>query len=130
MVVPETLLVGFSMIFLKAMIADGFQTNYCNHGKLTNFLTKLRACMNEVNDSENHNLCYVLQTAEKCLTSNLQECFTGYNVDMTVMETLGFSRNAGTNSFSGFHFQGGDGGDAALQRSAPSPLLDLPPPLL
>ena len=45
---PKNILVGFSLILLKSMITDGFQTDLCDHGNLTKLERKLQECLEEI----------------------------------------------------------------------------------
>ena len=70
------------LILLKSMIADGFQTELCNHGNLTKLERKLQTCLEEMDYSGDggQDFCSPFQVTKECLSSNLRECFIADDV--------------------------------------------------
>ena len=95
----RNMFVGFSLILLKSMITDGFQTDLCDHGNLTKLERKLQACLEEMDYSGDggQDFCFPFQSTRKCLTSNLQKCFIEDDVQSTTKETLGVLMKTITN---------------------------------
>jgi hypothetical protein len=94
MMVPENILLGFSLILLKTMITDGFQTDLCNHGNLTKLERNLQTCLEEMDYSGDggQDFCSPFQSTRIGLTRSFEECFIEDDVRSTLKETLGVLR--------------------------------------
>ena len=92
MMVPPNILVCFSLLLLKSMMTDGFQTDQCDHGNMTLSLRKLRTCLDADHDTSDDDFCAPFESTRECVISNLKNCFPEDALQRIAKETQGTVR--------------------------------------
>ena len=83
------------VLLFNLMGINTFQTENCEHGELTEVISKLGKCLekdSEVGDNYDH--CTIFEDGRECVTENLKDCFLEEDLETIVKNTLATIRNA------------------------------------
>ena len=88
--IPKSILLCFSFALFKVPFNSAFETDQCDHKKITEAIGKLTECLDkedgdEVNDED---ICSPFRSGGECVKTNLRECFSENDVKRIAKETV------------------------------------------